>query len=99
VPTKKQLKEADRLLRAFDWAKYDAMSDEEVRAHWAWDKDMTWPTDKELKEFDLVLPPKARREMARKAARASPPPRSRTKRRAAGKATAKRRRKARVAAE
>ena len=54
MPTKKQLEEADRLLSQFDWAKYDAMSDEEIRAHWAWDTDMAWPTDEELKEFVVV---------------------------------------------
>ncbi len=43
------------------------MSDAEIRAHWAWDKDMTWPTEAELAEFDLVLPAKARRERAAKA--------------------------------
>ncbi|WP_371344860.1 hypothetical protein [Ancylobacter sp. IITR112] len=43
------------------------MSDEEIRAHWAWDKDMTWPTEAELAEFDLVLPAKARRERAERA--------------------------------
>lgn len=62
MPTKKQLEDADRLLRNFDWSKYDAMSDEEIRAHWAWDKDMTWPTDEELAEFDLVIPAKSRRK-------------------------------------
>lgn len=64
MPTKKQLEEADRLARAFDWSRFDAMSDAEIRAHWAWDKDMTWPTEAELADFDLVLPAKARRERA-----------------------------------
>ena len=54
MPTKKQLEEADRLAKTIDWAKYDAMSDEEIRAHWAWDPDMVWPTEEELKEFVLV---------------------------------------------
>jgi hypothetical protein len=54
VPTKKQLEEADQIAKTIDWAKYDAMSDEEIRAHWAWDPDMTWPTEAELKEFKLV---------------------------------------------
>ncbi|KAA5603218.1 hypothetical protein F1193_02890 [Blastochloris sulfoviridis] len=40
------------------------MTDEEIRQAWAWDPDMTWPTDEELAEFDLVIPAKARREMA-----------------------------------
>ena len=64
MPTKKQLKQADRILKEFDWSKYDAMSDEDIRRHWAWDKDMTWPTEKELAEFDLVIPAKARRKRA-----------------------------------
>lgn len=65
VPTKKQLDEAYRLAKEFDWSRFDAMSDEEIRAHWAWDKDMAWPTAEELAAFDLVIPAKARREMAR----------------------------------
>ncbi|GLK73563.1 hypothetical protein GCM10017643_36800 [Ancylobacter dichloromethanicus] len=64
MPTKKQLEEADRLAKEFDWSRFDAMSDADIRAHWAWDKDMTWPTEAELAEFDLVLPAKARRERA-----------------------------------
>lgn len=62
MPTKKQLEEADRLVKTIDWAKFDAMSDEEIRQHWAWDPDMTWPTEKELAEFDLVIPAKSRRK-------------------------------------
>jgi hypothetical protein len=70
VPTKKQLQEAERLAKTIDWARFDAMTDEEIRQAWAWDPDMTWPTDEELAEFDLVIPAKARREMAaREAAR------------------------------
>jgi len=53
------LEEADRLAKQVDWAKYDAMSDEEIRAHWAWDPDMTWPTEAELAEFKLVPATKA----------------------------------------
>jgi hypothetical protein len=68
VPTKKQLEEAERLAKTIDWAKFDAMSDEEIRAHWAWDKDMTWPTDAELAEFDLVIPAKSRRKPPKEAA-------------------------------
>ncbi len=64
MPTRKQLEEADRLAKTVDWSPFDAMSDDEIRAHWAWDKDMTWPTEAELAEFDLVLPAKARRERA-----------------------------------
>lgn len=71
MPTKKQLEEAERLAKTIDWARFDAMTDEEIRQAWAWDPDMTWPTDEELAEFDLVIPAKARREMAaaREAAR------------------------------
>lgn len=65
MPTKKQLKEADRLAKTIDWSKYDAMSDAEIRRHWAWDKDMTWPTAKELAEFDLVIPAKSRRKQGK----------------------------------
>ncbi|WP_246164085.1 hypothetical protein [Blastochloris sulfoviridis] len=64
MPTKKQLEEAERLAKTIDWARFDAMTDEEIRQAWAWDPDMTWPTDEELAEFDLVIPAKARREMA-----------------------------------
>ena len=67
MPTKKQLEEADRLAKTIDWAKYDAMSDDEIRAHWAWDKDMTWPTDEELAQFDLVIPAKSRKKPPRAA--------------------------------
>lgn len=70
MPTKKQLEEADRLLRTFDWSKVDAMTDEEIIAAAKADPDSSLPTDEELEEFDLVIPAKARREMAaREAAR------------------------------
>ena len=62
MPTKKQLQEADRLAKTIDWTKFDAMTDDEIRRHWAWDKDMTWPTKQELAEFDLVIPAKSRRK-------------------------------------
>jgi hypothetical protein len=68
VPTKKQLEEADRAFKRIDWAKYEAMSEEELRAAWAWDPDMTWPTDEELAEFDLVIPAKSRRKPPKEAA-------------------------------
>lgn len=66
MPTKKQLEEAKRLAKEIDWATFEAMSDEEIRAHWAWDKDMTWPNRKELAEFDLVIPAKSRRAASRR---------------------------------
>lgn len=62
MPTKKQLEEADRLAKTIDWAKYDGMSKEDLQAAWAWDPDMTWPTDEDLAEFDLVIPAKSRRK-------------------------------------
>lgn len=68
MPTKKQLEEADRLAKTVDWAKLDAMSDDEIRAAWAWDKDMTWPTDEQLANFDLVIPAKSRRKPPTEAA-------------------------------
>ena len=61
MPTKKQLKEADRLAKSIDWSKFDSMTDTDIRRHWAWDKDMTWPNKKELAEFDLVVPARSRR--------------------------------------
>ena len=68
MPTKEQLDEADRAFKQVDWAKYDSMSEEELRAAWAWDPDMTWPTDEELAEFDLVIPAKSRRKPPKEAA-------------------------------
>jgi len=62
VPTRKQLEVADRILSEFDWTRYDVMTDEEIRAHWRSDPDMTWPSEKELAEFDLVIPAESRRK-------------------------------------
>ena len=67
MPTKKQLDEADQLAKTVDWEKLRAMSDDEIRAAWAWDKDMTWPTEAELKEFKLI-PAKSRRKPPSEAA-------------------------------
>ncbi|WP_375458031.1 hypothetical protein [uncultured Enterovirga sp.] len=68
MPTEKQLAEAERLLREFDWSEIDKMSDDQIRAAWAWDKDTVWPTDVELAEFDLVIPAKSRRPPPKEAA-------------------------------
>ena len=68
MPTRKQLEEADRLINQFDWAKYDAMTDEEIQAHWSFDPDMAWPSEEELAEFDLVVPAKSRRNPPEQAA-------------------------------
>jgi hypothetical protein len=68
VPTKQQLDQADRLLAGFDWSAIDAMSDQELKAAWAWDKDTVWPSDDELAQFDLVIPAKSRRPPPKEAA-------------------------------
>ncbi len=68
MPTKKQLEEADKAAHSIDWERLKSMSDEEIREAWAWDPDMTWPTDKELAEFDLVIPAKSRRKPPKEAA-------------------------------
>lgn len=60
----KPSKEAERLLRAFDWSKVDALTDEQIVAAAEADADTVLPTEAELAEFDLVLPAKARRERA-----------------------------------
>jgi hypothetical protein len=67
VPTKKQLNLAENLAKTVDWSKLSTMSDTEIRRRWHWDKDMTWPTDRELAEFDLVIPAKSRRKAPRAA--------------------------------
>ena len=54
MPTAKQSAAADRLLAAMDWSRFDSMTDEEIRAAWAWDKDTTWPTDGDLEAFTPV---------------------------------------------
>lgn len=59
----KPSKEAERLLRDFDWSKVDALTDEQIVAAAKADPDSILPTEAELAEFDLVLPAKARREM------------------------------------
>lgn len=51
VPTAKQLAHADRMLKGADLSRFDGMSDDEIRAAWAWDEDAIWPTDEELAEF------------------------------------------------
>jgi hypothetical protein len=49
------------LAKAVDWKELDALSDEEIRRRWAWDKDMSWPSEKELRQFDLIVPAKSRK--------------------------------------
>lgn len=68
MPTKKQLEEAERLLRTFDWSKVDAMTDAEIIEAAKADPDSALPTDEELAEFDLVIPAKSRRKPPKEAA-------------------------------
>nr|WP_245404863.1 hypothetical protein [Ancylobacter gelatini] len=49
-------------MREFDWAKVDALTDEQIIAAAKADPDSSMPTETELAEFDLVLPAKARHE-------------------------------------
>lgn len=67
MPTKKQLEEADRILKKFDWSKVDALTDEEIIAAAKADPDTSLPTDEELASFDLVIPAKSRRKPPRAA--------------------------------
>ncbi|MCS0502093.1 hypothetical protein [Ancylobacter mangrovi] len=46
----------------FDWSKVDAMTDAQIIEAAKSDPDSSLPTEKELAEFDLVIPAKARRE-------------------------------------
>ncbi|HEY9211712.1 MAG TPA: hypothetical protein VIQ29_02525 [Ancylobacter sp.] len=62
MPTKKQLEDANRLLRDFDWSKVDALTDEQIIAAAKADPDSSLPTEAELAEFDLVIPAKSRRK-------------------------------------
>ena len=62
MPTKKQLKEATRIAKEFDWSKVDALTDDEIIAAAKADPDSSLPTDAELAEFDLVIPAKSRRK-------------------------------------
>lgn len=68
MPTKKQLEEADRMAATIDWSALTAMSDEEIYKKWSSDADTTWPSDKELAEFDLVIPAASRRKPPKEAA-------------------------------
>lgn len=64
MPTKKQVEQAERLLRDFDWSKVDALTDAQIIEAANSDPDSSLPTEAELAEFDLVIPAKARREWA-----------------------------------
>ena len=68
VPTKKQLADANRMLRDFDWSKVDALTDEQIIEAAKADPDSSLPTEAELKEFDLVIPAKSRRKPPSEAA-------------------------------
>ncbi len=62
MPTQKQLDEAHRLWKLLDHDAIKALTDEQIEAACADDPDAYFPTDEELENFDLVLPPKARKE-------------------------------------
>jgi hypothetical protein len=56
VPTKKQIDEAAKALDAVDWAKIDAMTDEEIEAAARSDPDNPPLTDEELAQMRRVTP-------------------------------------------
>jgi hypothetical protein len=56
VPTKKQLDEAAEAAKRVDWAKIDAMTDEEIEAAAHSDPDNPPLTDQELAQMRRVIP-------------------------------------------
>jgi hypothetical protein len=62
MPTQKQLDEAKRIWASLDHKALSNMSDEEILIRYSSDPDACFPTEEELEKFDLILPPKARRE-------------------------------------
>ena len=68
MPSRKPLKEADDLLRDFDWSKVDALTDAQIIEAAKADPDSSLPTEAELAEFDLVIPAKSRRKPPKEAA-------------------------------
>jgi Ca2+-binding EF-hand superfamily protein len=54
VPTKKQIDEAEKAFAKVDWAKLDAMTDEEIEAAARSDPDNPPLTDEELKNLRPV---------------------------------------------
>jgi hypothetical protein len=67
VPTKKQLAEAERIVKTIDWSKLDALTDEEIITSAKNDPDSSLPTEQELADFDLVIPAKSRRKRVKAA--------------------------------
>jgi hypothetical protein len=67
MPTQKQLDEAHRLWKLLDHAALKALTDEQIAEAVAGDPDAYFPTDEELENFELVLPPKARKERSKAA--------------------------------
>jgi hypothetical protein len=57
VPTKKQRDQAAEAIRKVDWAKLDAMTDEEIEAAARSDPDNPPLTDEQLARMRLVVPP------------------------------------------
>lgn len=56
MPTKKQLEEAAEAMKQVDWAKIDAMTDEEIEAAARSDPDNPPLTDAELAQMRRVTP-------------------------------------------
>jgi len=64
VPTKKQLEEAAEAMKQVDWAKIDAMTDEEIEAAARSDPDNPPLTDEELAQMRRVNPRPAKKPTA-----------------------------------
>jgi hypothetical protein len=64
VPTKKQLDEAAEAAKRVDWAKIDAMTDEEIEAAARSDPDNPPLTDEELAQMRPVHPRAPRKPSA-----------------------------------
>lgn len=56
MPTKKQLEEADEAAKLVDWAKLDALTDEEIEAAALSDPDNPPLTDEQLAQMVVVRP-------------------------------------------
>jgi hypothetical protein len=64
VPTKKQLEEAAEAMKQVDWAKIDAMTDEEIEAAARSDPDNPPLTDEELAQMRRVTPRRSKKPSA-----------------------------------
>jgi hypothetical protein len=64
VPTKKQLEEAAEAMKQVDWAKIDAMTDEEIEAAARSDPDNPPLTNEELAQMRRVTPRRSKKPSA-----------------------------------